>query len=113
MLMEPFPLEAPYTWSTEAQPDRYQIFRSEVEKRAAAVRRLAEKHGLPFVPLQEKLDAAAAAHGPQTWLYDGIRPAVAGHELIAREWIAAYKKYFMHRPTGWKMAFTPLPWDMS
>ncbi len=99
MLLEPFLLEADYTKPREGEPDRYNIFRSEVEKRAAAVRRLAAKHHLPFVPLQAKLDAAAEQYGASTWLYDGIHPSAAGHELIAREWIAAYEKYFMKEDT--------------
>lgn len=86
MILEPFALKGP------ANEERYESdFRPEVEKRAAASRRIAEKHNAVFVPLQEKFDKAAAECGdPTYWLFDGVHPSAMGHELIKREWLRAF-----------------------
>lgn len=92
MILEPFVLPGTGTQSTEEEPDRWEIFRSEVEKRAAAAKRVAESYGLPFVPLQERFDAAAKTAEPSYWLMDGVHPTAMGHELIKRAWLEAFAK---------------------
>ncbi len=86
MILEPFLLHgagsAPY----------YDEFRAEAEKRAAAARRVAEKNGLVFVPLMELFDKAEEKMGAGYYTGDGVHPTHAGHELIKREWIKAFKK---------------------
>ena len=63
---------------------------AEVKFRAAEVRRLAEKHGLAFLPLQERLEAAARDAGSQEFvLPDGVHPSLAGHQIIADAWLEA------------------------
>lgn len=86
MILEPFVLEGP---STTANID---YFRTETAKRAAAAKRVAEKYGIKFIPLQEKFDEAAKKAPAEYWLLDGVHPSAAGHELIAREWIKAFKE---------------------
>ncbi len=86
MILEPFVLKGT---ATEEFWDR---FRPEVEKRAVAAKRIAEKYNLSFIPLMEKFDRAAQLAPSEYWLADGVHPTAAGHELIAREWIKEYKK---------------------
>ena len=91
LIMEPFTLEG--SANTGVLPDGrdfYTVFRSEVEKRAAASKRVAEKFGLKFLPLQELLDKKAKEVSPSYWLVDGVHPTSMGHELISREWIQAF-----------------------
>lgn len=85
MILEPFVLKA------AATEKNWEIFRTEVEKRALVSKTVAEMHGLVFVPLMHKFDEAAELAGPAYWLEDGIHPTAAGHELIAREWIKAFQ----------------------
>ncbi len=95
MLMEPFVLKGDrFVIEREDGQDTYPIFREEVMQRAAAVRRIAEKFGLVFIPTQEKLDKLAAKQSPAYWITDGVHPSPCGHEFLAREWIDAYKKNF-------------------
>jgi len=70
----------------------WEYFRSECELRAAAAKRIAEKFGLPFVALQDMFDHADA-DAPEMgyWLSDGVHPTFAGHELITRKWLEAFK----------------------
>ena len=92
MIMEPFVLPGSATTSEET-PERYPEFRSETLLRAQAAKRIAEKHGLVFVPLQEVFDKANAdAPTPDYWLVDGVHPTAAGHELIKQAWLKGFEQ---------------------
>ena len=45
-----------------------------------------------FVPLQEAFDAATRRIDPAYWLWDGVHPTAAGHDLIAGEWLKIVEK---------------------
>lgn len=92
MLLEPFVLPGSATENTEEHPDRWEYFKSECDLRRAAVKRLAEKYGLVFVPLQEFFDEANKNAPKGYWLADGVHPTPAGHELIKRQWIKGFEK---------------------
>lgn len=92
MIMEPFVLEGRATANTEEQPDRLETFKSGVSDVAKAARRVAEKHSLKFVELQQKFDDACKLAKPDYWLSDGVHPSPMGHELIKREWIKAFNE---------------------
>ena len=86
MVMEPFVLKG------TATEHNLEEFKTEVALRGAAARRVVEKHGLEFIPLQEKFDEAVKLAAESYWLYDGVHPTAAGHELIAREWMKQFAK---------------------
>ncbi|MBP5210178.1 MAG: SGNH/GDSL hydrolase family protein [Clostridia bacterium] len=90
MILEPFVLRGSATDDREDQPDRWTRFRTGVAETAAAARRVADKHGLPFVELQKKFDEACRLESPSYWLSDGVHPTAMGHELIKRAWLAAF-----------------------
>lgn len=93
LIMEPFVLPASATTGElEDGRDKYTLFRTEVEARAAAARRVAQKHALPFLPLQAAFDAACAQAEPSYWLGDGVHPTEAGHALIARLWTEKFNE---------------------
>lgn len=56
------------------------------------VEKLAKEYGLYYLPLQEKIDEAAAKYGAQNILFDGVHPAPAGAVLIAGEWLKRFEK---------------------
>ena len=64
-------------------------FLAEVKIRAAIAEKLAREFGAVFLPLQEKLDAAAAKTGNSYWLWDGVHPTPAAYRLIADAWLEA------------------------
>lgn len=84
LILEPFLLKG------SATEEKWEIFRLEVEERAARAKRIAQKHGLSFVPLMEQFDMAARNTPDGYWLLDGVHPSAAGHELIKREWLRAF-----------------------
>lgn len=93
MILEPFVLPGRATSNSPEIPNRWEIFSTEVKLRAQAAARVAEKHGAVFVPLQERFDKANAdAPAPGYWLYDGVHPTAAGHELIKQEWLKAFEQ---------------------
>ena len=85
MLLEPF-----ITHGSATDP-KWDVFRSEITKCAAAAKRTAEKYGLVFVPLQSVFDAAEQKADASCWTQEGVHPTSAGHELIAREWVRAFR----------------------
>ncbi|MBQ4515627.1 MAG: SGNH/GDSL hydrolase family protein [Clostridia bacterium] len=86
MILEPFVLKS------TATEEEWDTFRTETEKRAQAAKRVAEKHNLVFVPLQEKFDEMAAKQPEPYWTWEGVHPSAAGHELIARKWLEGFKE---------------------
>lgn len=93
MLLEPFVLPGCSTRNNEEFPNRWEYFRTETDLRRAAVKRLAEKYNLVFVPLQDRFDAANAdAPADGYWLSDGVHPTAAGHELIKQAWLEGFAK---------------------
>lgn len=92
MILEPFTLPGDATDPPD-KPDQYELFRKEVELRAAVSKRIAEKYGLIYVPLQNKFDEANE-NGMHRgyWLWDGVHPTAAGHELIKNAWLKAFEQ---------------------
>jgi len=85
-ILEPFVLKGT---GTEAH---WEEFDREVRLRAKSAKRIAEKHNLTFIPLQEQFDAMCEKCDVSYWLWDGVHPTAAGHELIARALVEAVKK---------------------
>ncbi len=86
MILEPFVLKGT---ATEADWD---VFESEVKKRAEASKRVAERNQLVFIPLMDKFLEAQKFAPAEYWLFDGVHPTAKGHELIKREWLKAFKQ---------------------
>lgn len=92
LIMEPFVLKASATVATEAEPERWECFKTEVSKRADVAKRIAEKYNLPFVALQDIFDDACKQASASYWLRDGVHPTPMGHWLIKNEWIKAFRE---------------------
>ena len=93
MLLEPFFLPGTATHNVPECPDRLESYTREIPLRQAAVARLAKKHGAEFVPLQKiftELEATAPCEG--YWLWDGVHPTSAGHNIIKQEWLKAFER---------------------
>ncbi len=89
MILEPFVLKASAT--DDESGEKWPVFYAETIKRAEKAKAIAEKYNLPFIPLQDKFDAAATKAQNDYWLFDGVHPTPMGHELIKNEWLKAFK----------------------
>ena len=78
-ILEPFVMTGPAT------ADNIDYFVSETKLRAEAAKRIAEKYGLTFVPLQEKFDELCKIAPASYWTHDGVHPNAEGHGVIAKE----------------------------
>ncbi len=85
ILCEPFVLKG------TATEENYERF-LQVKEYAKAIKGLAEKYSLEFLPLQDAFDKAAAKTQASDYLYDGVHPDVAGARLIADEWMNLYNE---------------------
>ncbi len=56
----------------------------------AATKKLAEEFGCIFVPLYDKIKEHAEKSRMEYFIWDGTHPSIAGHMLIAEEWLKAY-----------------------
>jgi len=86
VLCEPFIL--PLGWVNE----KTEIWQTEILKRQIIVRKLAETYHTVFVELQEPFNSACQKAPSNYWIWDGVHPMPAGHELIARLWIKEVRK---------------------
>ena len=85
MILEPFVLRA------KATDENWEGFSTEVPKRAAMAKKIAENYGLPFVPLQKGFDELCKKAPADYWLADGVHPTKMGHEYIKNCWIEVFK----------------------
>jgi lysophospholipase L1-like esterase len=72
--------------------DMWDKYKPEVQKRQVIVKRLSEEFNAIHVPFQKAFDAALSKAPADYWIWDGIHPMPAGHELMAREWMARVSK---------------------
>lgn len=86
MIMEPFVLKG------SATNPNWDVFYTEVRKRADRAREIARKYGLLFVPLQAQFEEVTKKAPEDHWLKDGVHPTLAGHELIKKEWLKVFRK---------------------
>ena len=69
-----------------------EIWQTEIRKQQATVRQLAKTYHAIFVEMQEPFNNACKKAPASYWIWDGIHPMPAGHELMARLWINEVKK---------------------
>ena len=86
MILEPFVLQGPSTI------EKWDIFSTEVPKRAEAAKKIAEKYNLPFIQLQAGFDELATKADATYWIGDGVHPTAKGHEFIKNQWLKAFKE---------------------
>ena len=71
---------------------RWDEFSVEIIKRQAIAKQLSVEFNAIFIPYQEAFDKAINNAPADYWIWDGIHPMPAGHELMAREWIKQVSK---------------------
>ncbi len=87
-----FVLCEPFIMKVGKVKENWEAYSADISKRQKVVKRLADKFEAVFVPLQEIFNKACEKAAAEYWMWDGIHPTVAGHELLAREWLKQVEK---------------------
>ncbi|MFS0636869.1 SGNH/GDSL hydrolase family protein [Mesobacillus foraminis] len=77
----------PFILNTGSTVEKWDAWKMRLEQYQDIARNLSEEFGAVFVPLQKPFNEACKRQEPSYWLWDGVHPTPAGHELIAREWL--------------------------
>lgn len=86
-------LIAPFISVGSVLDDLGENFKKEVYDRANLVQKIADKHNLPCITLQDKFDKAHEKYPERNyWTVDGVHPTTSGHQIIADAWLDAYNK---------------------
>lgn len=85
-LCDPFVLPVGYVLNNLAQ------YEGEVAKRRESIQTLAKEFNAIHIPFQQTFNAAVTKAPADYWIWDGVHPMPAGHELMAREWLATVGK---------------------
>ncbi|MEK4271943.1 SGNH/GDSL hydrolase family protein [Paenibacillus sp. FSL R7-0026] len=86
VLMEPFILR------TGATAEKWEAWEEYIGQYQKLAQGLAEEFGAVWVPLQQTFNDALKQADAAYWLWDGVHPTAAGHELIARQWLSVVQK---------------------
>jgi lysophospholipase L1-like esterase len=70
----------------------WEIYNQEVKNRQQVVKKLAGEYQAIFIPFQDEFNKALAKAPAEFWIWDGIHPMPAGHELMARAWLKQVSK---------------------
>lgn len=90
-----FVLCEPFVHPDSLREDYRAVFARLVPQHQEAARRVAERCGCLFVPLQSVFDAAYERFpqgGAAYWIWDGIHPTAAGQQLIADQWLSCVEE---------------------
>jgi len=82
----------PFVLKVGRMIENWEASYSDMSKRQEIVRKLAQKYDSVFVGFQEVFDKACEKVPCDYWIWDGVHPTVAGHELMAREWLKQVEK---------------------
>jgi lysophospholipase L1-like esterase len=74
--------------------DNWDAYKTDLEKRQIIVKNISKQYNTVFVDFQEVFNKSCKRANADYWIWDGVHPTVAGHELMAREWIKQVKKHF-------------------
>ena len=72
----------------------WEKYRADLAVRQAIVAKLGEKYHAPVVHFQKTFDDAVNRAPADYWIWDGVHPTYAGHQLMAEEWTHTVPDYW-------------------
>lgn len=82
----------PFVFPVGRVNDNWEKYKTTVAKLTDSVKKLASEFNAVLVDFSPVFDKAFRRAPMDYWIWDGIHPTVAGHELMAREWIKQVAK---------------------
>ncbi|HZZ20302.1 MAG TPA: SGNH/GDSL hydrolase family protein [Opitutaceae bacterium] len=89
VLCDPFSLPGGSRTKTH-WPER----QADLKRRREAVAALGAKYNFPVVHFQLLFDEACLSAPESTWVWDGVHPTYAGHQLMADEWLRVASEFY-------------------
>jgi lysophospholipase L1-like esterase len=87
-------LGAPFTLPVGGVKAHYDQWLAGIRQREAIIARLARKHHAALVRFQPVFEAACKLAPAERWIWDGVHPTYAGHQLMADEWIRTVRAFW-------------------
>lgn len=87
-----FVLCNPFILQVGKVKENWDAYKTDLAKRQNAVLKLVNEFDAVFVDFQQVFDLACQRADADYWIWDGVHPTVAGHELMAREWLKQVSK---------------------
>jgi len=87
-----FVLCLPFILSVGKIKEDWEAYQTEIQKRQEIVKQIALSYNALVVDFQTVMNKACDRAPAGYWMWDGIHPTVAGHELLTREWIKVVGK---------------------
>jgi len=84
-------LGEPFGLPVGRKKNNWESYRAQVAERVAIVNKLGEKYHAPVVRYQKMFENAANRAPAEYWIWDGVHPTYAGHQLMADEWVRTVK----------------------
>jgi lysophospholipase L1-like esterase len=72
----------------------WEVWHREMTQRQSIVAQLAARHGAVLVRFQKMFDEATQRAPAEYWIWDGVHPTHAGHQLMADEWVRTVKEFW-------------------
>jgi len=70
----------------------WENYRAQILARVAMVNRLGAKYHAPVVHFQAMFERATNRAPAEYWIWDGVHPTYAGHQLMADEWVRTLRE---------------------
>lgn len=72
--------------------EKWKEYSAEIHSRQSVVKKLSREFNAVYVEFQNAFNIALKRAPAEYWIWDGIHPMPAGHEMMAKEWIQQVSK---------------------
>ena len=86
-------LGEPFTLPVGAVKNDWETWSMGLQQRRQVVAHLAAKHHAALVRFQQAFDVACAFAPADHWIWDGVHPTYAGHQIMADAWIQTVRQW--------------------
>jgi lysophospholipase L1-like esterase len=87
-------LGEPFGLPVGLKKNGWEAYRAQVAVRDEIVNKLGGKYHAPVVHFQKMFESATNRAPAEYWIWDGIHPTYAGHQLMADEWVRTVRAYW-------------------
>lgn len=87
-------LGEPFLLPKGKKKETWEAAKASIEQRQAIVAQLAAKHGVALVKYQQAFDEACKRAPADYWIWDGVHPTYAGHQVMADAWEATVRAFW-------------------